>query len=204
MPVPRFVHLRLHSEYSITDGLVRIDDAVARARDDGMGALALTDLANLFGMVKFYKATRAKGIKPVIGADVWVGTKGDKPARVILLVASRQGYLRLCDLISRAYLSNQQRGRAEIDRAWLREGAGGTTGLIALSGLLTGPGAGDIAQSLAAGDNFGAEALAKEWAALFLRYISPAHGGKADGGNQERTEKGSAVLTYLAFGQIDQ
>ncbi len=167
MPAPRFVHLRLHSEYSITDGLVRIDDAVARARADGMGALALTDLANLFGMVKFYKATRAKGIKPVIGADVWVGAKGDKPARVILLAASHQGYLRLCDLISRAYLSNQQRGRAEIDRAWLRAGAGGTAGLIALSGLLAGPGAGNIAQALAAGDNNGAEALANEWSVLF-------------------------------------
>jgi DNA polymerase-3 subunit alpha len=63
MPQPSFVHLRLHSEFSIVDGIVRIDDAVERAAADGMGALALTDLANVFGMVKFYRAARAAGLK---------------------------------------------------------------------------------------------------------------------------------------------
>ena len=72
--LPQFVHLRLHSEYSITDGIVRIDAAVARAAADGMPALALTDLANLFGMVKFYSAARNAGIKPIIGCDTWVGS----------------------------------------------------------------------------------------------------------------------------------
>ena len=72
MSDPTFVHLRLHSEYSIVDGIVRIDDAVAAAADDGMPALALTDLANVFGMVKFYKAARAAGVKPIIGCDVWI------------------------------------------------------------------------------------------------------------------------------------
>ena len=70
---PEFVHLRLHSEYSITDGLTRIDEAIAQAAADGQPALAITDLANLFGMVKFYTAARAKGVKPIIGCDVWVG-----------------------------------------------------------------------------------------------------------------------------------
>jgi hypothetical protein len=65
MGAPRFVHLRMHSEYSVSDGAVRIDDAVERARDDGMPALALTDAANVFGMVKFYRAARAAGVKPV-------------------------------------------------------------------------------------------------------------------------------------------
>ena len=72
MAAPQFVHLRLHSEYSITDGVVRIDDAVQAASNDGMGALALTDLGNLFGLIKFYSAARASGVKPIAGADVWI------------------------------------------------------------------------------------------------------------------------------------
>ncbi len=169
MSTPRFVHLRLHSEYSVTDGLARIDDIVARAVADGMGALGLTDLSNLFGMVKFYKATRANGVKPIIGADVWISNpqERDKPSRALLLAASHQGYLRLCALLSRAWLSNQHLGRAEIDKLWLRDAEGGSAGLIALSGLLGGPGAGDIAQALAAGNKEAAEALANGWAVLF-------------------------------------
>ncbi|MBL8384231.1 MAG: DNA polymerase III subunit alpha [Burkholderiales bacterium] len=169
MPAPRFVHLRLHSEYSVTDGIARIDDVVARARDDGMGALAVTDLANLFGMVKFYKACRARGIKPVIGVDAWIANASDpaKPSRALLLAASRAGYLRLCELLSRAWLANQHLGRAIIDKQWFRDAEGGSGGLIALSGLLAGPGAGEIAQALAGGNAEAAEALANEWAALF-------------------------------------
>ena len=104
MSAPRFVHLRLHSEYSVTDGLARVDDIIARARADGMGALGITDLANLFGMVKFYKAARGKGIKPVVGVDAWISnpTERDKPTRALLLATSREGYLRLCTLLSRA------------------------------------------------------------------------------------------------------
>ena len=91
---PCFVHLRLHSEYSITDGIARLDDVIARARADGMPALALTDLANLFGMVKFYTAARGAGIKPIIGCDVWIGDddaadKQESPARLLLLVKNQ-------------------------------------------------------------------------------------------------------------------
>ena len=84
---PKFVHLRLHSEYSIVDGIVRIDDAVAAAAADGMPALALTDLSNLFGMVKFYQAARGQGLKPLIGCDVWLSneTDRDKPYRPSVL-----------------------------------------------------------------------------------------------------------------------
>src|SRR3990170_5383447 len=136
----RFVHLRLHSEFSITDGIVRIDDAVARAVEDRMPALAITDLANVFGMVKFYNAARGSGIKPVIGCDVWIENEQerDKGQRLLLLVQSPKGYLRLCELLSRAWLENQHRGRAEIKRSWLvkagTQGGTGTEGLIALSG----------------------------------------------------------------------
>jgi DNA polymerase-3 subunit alpha len=163
MVAPRFVHLRLHSEYSVTDGIVRIDDAVRRAAGDGMPALALTDSANLFGMVKFYKAARGSGVKPIIGADCWIrnDVDRDKPQRLLLLCTSRAGYLRLCELLSRAWLDNQHRARAEIERAWFEEVGG--EGLIALSGAA----AGDVGQALAAANTAAAERCARQWAALF-------------------------------------
>ena len=163
MAAPRFVHLRLHSEYSVTDGIVRLDEAVSRAAADGMPALALTDLANLFGLVKFYRAARAAGVKPIVGADCWVQNPADrdKPGRLLLLCSSRAGYLRLCELLSRAWLRNQYRARAEISRAWLEER--GTQGLIAVSGAASG----DVGQALAADNTEAAERLARGWAALF-------------------------------------
>ncbi|MEW6314564.1 MAG: DNA polymerase III subunit alpha [Pseudomonadota bacterium] len=162
MKSPSFVHLRLHSEYSIVDGIVRLDGALDKAAADNMPALALTDLGNLFGMVKFYQAARNNGIKPVIGCDVWLAndSDADKPHRLLLLCQSRVGYLRLCELLSRAYRENQRRGRAEIDRRWLAEGS---EGLIALSGAHLG----DVGQALLAGHAEQAEVLAAEWNALF-------------------------------------
>ena len=175
----RFVHLRLHTEFSITDGIVRIDDAVARAVEDGMPALAVTDLANVFGMVKFYNAASARGIKPVVGCDVWIENEleRDKGQRLLLLVQSHKGYLRLCELLSRAWLENQHRGRAEIKRSWLEraggkpgakgakgaQGASGTEGLIALSGAACG----DVGMALAQDNTAQAERLAQEWSGLF-------------------------------------
>ena len=160
---PRFVHLRMHSEFSVADGIVRLDRAVERAKADGMPALALTDAANLFGMVKFYGAARAAGVKPVIGADVWIQNEADrdKPSRLLLLCASREGYLRLCTLLSRAWLRNQHRARAEIARGWLEEA--GTDGLIALSGAAMG----DVGLALLADHAEAADAMARAWAKLF-------------------------------------
>ena len=80
MTAPRFAHLRLHSEFSITDGMVRLDDAVAQAVRGGMPALGISDLNNLFGMVKFYKQCRSKGVKPVIGVDMWVSPPRQRAA----------------------------------------------------------------------------------------------------------------------------
>jgi DNA polymerase-3 subunit alpha len=162
MLAPRFVHLRMHSEYSVNDGIVRIDDAVGRAAGDGMPALALTDTGNVFGMVKFYGAARAAGVKPIIGADCWLQNDADrdKPFRFVLLCASRQGYHRLCELLSQAWLANQHRGRAEIARPWL---ASGTEGLIALSGAA----AGDVGQALMGDHLEAADRLARGWEALF-------------------------------------
>jgi len=153
----------MHSEYSVIDGIVRLEDAVLRAVADGMPALALTDLANLFGLVKFYGAARAAGVKPVVGADCWIQNPADreKPSRLLLLCASRPGYLRLCDLLSRAWLRNQHRGRAEIARSWLEED--GAEGLIALSGASFG----QVGQALLADNTEAAERLARDWSALF-------------------------------------
>ncbi len=161
MPNPAFVHLRLHSEFSITDGIVRIDEVVARAAADGMPALAITDLANVFGMVKFYKAARAAGVKPVVGCDLWITNESerDKPHRLLLLVQSRPGYLRLSELLTRAWLENQHRGRAELKKSWFAEG---TEGLIALSGAAQG----DVGAALLQ-DRARAEQLAADWARLF-------------------------------------
>jgi len=163
--LPAFVHLRLHSEYSISDGLTRIDEAIEQAAADGQPALAITDLGNLFAMVKFYTAARGKGIKPIIGCDVWIGDeaadKNDGPVRLLLLAKNRGGYLRLCELLSAAYLAPRRHGRAEITRTQLAHGD--NSGLIALSG---GP-LGDIGQLLAAGKLDQADVRAQAWAQLF-------------------------------------
>jgi len=160
---PRFVHLRLHSEYSISDGIVQVDQAIARAAADAMPALGISDLANLFGMVKFYKGARGKGMKPVVGVDAWITNEAerDKPHRVLLICKSRRGYGQLCELLTRAYLDNKYRGRAEMRRAWFADG--GASDLLCLSGAMKG----EVGQALANGNVEIAERLAGEWAALF-------------------------------------
>jgi DNA polymerase-3 subunit alpha len=161
--VPAFVHLRCHSEYSIVDGIVRIDDYVKHAADDRMPALALTDLNNLFGAIKFYKAARGKGVKPIIGCDIWLENSANReqPSRALLLCQSHAGYLLLCQLLSRAYLSNQYRGRAEFKREWFAES--GTGGLLMLSGAM----AGDVGQACVQGNLDAAIKLASGWKDLF-------------------------------------
>ncbi|MFN0299362.1 MAG: DNA polymerase III subunit alpha [Burkholderiales bacterium] len=162
MAEPRFIHLRLHTEFSVTDSVVRIDDVVARAARDNMGALAITDLSNMFGMTKFYKAGRAAGVKPILGADVWITNDidRDKPSRMLLLCRSKAGYLNLSKLLSDAWISNRHRGRAELRRDWIAERA---DGLIALSGGANG----DVGAALAAGNDATAMKLAKSWAQIF-------------------------------------
>ena len=161
MPAPRFVHLRLHTEFSIVDGMARVDEAVAAAAADGMPALAVTDVANLFGAVQFHLAARAGGLQPVIGCDLWLTHEKnrDLPHRVAVYCRSREGYLQLCELLSRAYTENIWRGRAEVKREWLK----GATGLIVLSGAESG----DVGAALEGGNEAQAAALAAQWAADF-------------------------------------
>lgn len=109
-----FVHLRVHSEFSVVDGIVRIPDLIKRVAKLGQPAVALTDLSNLFGLIKFYKGARGAGIKPIAGCDVWLSNDDDpaKPFRLLLLVRNHQGYLNLCELLTKAFLTNQGKGRA--------------------------------------------------------------------------------------------
>lgn len=187
MALPRFVHLRLHSEFSITDGVVRIDDAIAAAAKDEMGALALTDLSNLFGLVRFYTAARSSGVKPIAGADVWISNplEPDQPHRLLLLVQNHSGYLNLCQLLSRASLDNQTRGRAEVDMTWFSEPAAKEEdkaakrtlafGLIALSGGRSG----EVGTALLAGQAQQAKQAALRLNALFPNsfYLEVQRGG---------------------------
>jgi DNA polymerase III subunit alpha len=158
-----FVHLRTHTEFSVVDGTLRVDDAVHAAREDHQVALAITDLGNLFGAVKFYRACRSAGVKPLIGVDLWLepvnGT--DKQAtRLLLLVSNSAGYLNLCQLLSRAWTANVQRAQAWVKWEWLAECH---EGLIALSGADSGA----VGAALLAGDGERAQALAQRLAAIY-------------------------------------
>jgi DNA polymerase-3 subunit alpha len=165
MAEPRFVHLRVHTEYSISDSIVRIDPLIAAARDDAQAALAITDLANLFGWIKFYKAARAAGVKPICGADCWLTNDADRdrPFRLLLLARNERGYRQLCELLSRAWLDNEYRGRGELRADWFdaadRDGQSYADGLIALSGAHEG----DVGATLMAGNESLALTLAQRW-----------------------------------------
>jgi DNA polymerase-3 subunit alpha len=161
--MPRFIHLRLHTEYSITDGIVQTEQAVAAAAADGMPALGISDLASLFGMVKFYQCARARGLKPIVGIDVWIEEESGRGghSRALLICKNRQGYGRLCELLTRAYRENKSRGRALLKKSWFEDGM--ADGMLCLSGAL----AGDVGQALAGGNVALGESLAREWARLF-------------------------------------
>lgn len=170
-----FVHLRTHTEFSVVDGTLRIDEAVDAAASDKMAALAVTDLSNLFGAIKFYSAARKAGVKPVLGADVWLEPEGGEkaPSRLLLLVQDRNGYLNLCEILSRGWLQNAQRAQAWIKWEWLEQLNGG---LIALSGGEQGA----VGQALLAQDGERAQALAQRLAGIFAKrfYIELQRAGQ--------------------------
>jgi len=159
---PQFIHLRCHTEYSILDGIVRIDDYVAAAKADRMPALAISDLSNLFGAIKFYRACRSSGIKPLIACDIWLENSNNREQayRALLLCQNQQGYLRLCQLLSLAFTTNQYRGRAEIKAEWLLQD---NQGLLMLSGAM----AGDVGQALLQSNRVLAEQHASRWQQAF-------------------------------------
>jgi DNA polymerase-3 subunit alpha len=159
---PAFVHLRVHTEYSLANGTIRIQPLVETTAGMMMPAIAVTDQSNLFAMVKFYRAAMKAGVKPVIGVDLWVteGSGSGQPTRIVLLCRHHEGFLGLTRLVSRTYTEGQQRGLPLLDKSWLE---GNTRGLIALSGGRSG----DIGQALLAGKTAQARTLLDDWCRLF-------------------------------------
>ncbi|HEA3083927.1 TPA: DNA polymerase III subunit alpha [Aeromonas dhakensis] len=133
MADPRFIHLRVHTDFSMVDGLQKINPIVGAAAADNMPALALTDQMNMCGLVRFYGAAHGKGIKPLVGADFWVQSSelGDEQFRLTLLAMDNDGYQNITLLISRGYQRGHVQGRPVIDKEWLVEHA---KGVIVLSG----------------------------------------------------------------------
>jgi DNA polymerase-3 subunit alpha len=171
-----FVHLRLHTEFSVVDGTNRIDEVVASAAADGQPALAITDFNNLFGAIKFYKEARGKGVQPILGAEVLLEGEGSAaPSRMVLLVQGSQGYLNLSELLARAWTRSVAKTQAVCTWAWLQELG---EGLIALSGAQAGP----VGQALLRGDDAGAATLALRLAGLFPHrfYLEVQRAGRPD------------------------
>nr|AQQ74531.1 hypothetical protein [uncultured bacterium] len=156
-----FVHLRVHTDYSLVDGIVRVKPLVHAVAEAGMPAVAVTDQSNLFALVKFYRAALEAGIKPIAGVDLFVedGDGRQRPSRIVLLCQDRGGYLNLTRLISRAYVEGQRHGVPMVRREWLD---GETAGLIALTGQQ-----GEIGRALEAGQPERARAALDVWRNLF-------------------------------------
>jgi DNA polymerase-3 subunit alpha len=187
---PSFVHLRVHSEYSLVDSTLRMPDKpdygdpakarrpnlVSRAVQMGLPALALTDESNLFALVKFYRAAEANGVKPIAGADLWIANPADaaSPTRLTVLCQSREGYLHLSQLISRSFTDGRHGDRALVEPSWFE---GHSAGLIALAGRES-----DIGRHLVAGKRDAALASAQAWLRHFddRLYLELTRCGHAD------------------------
>lgn len=157
-----FVHLRLHTEYSLSDSTVRLKPLMKAVEEGGMSAVAITDLNNLFALVKFYRLTTGSGIKPIFGIDIFVDNEEDEsqPFHMILLCQSIKGYHNLSKLISKAYLKGQANGTPKVTQEWIADYA---DGLIALSGGKSG----DVGKALIDGNQQRAEELAAGWSNIF-------------------------------------
>jgi DNA polymerase III subunit alpha len=175
----KFVHLHVHSEYSLVDGLIRVKGLVKAVAEKGMPAVAVTDRSNLFGAVKFYKAAQAAGIKPILGAELLIrdarlGQGTDAVFPLVVLCQNETGYLNVTRLVSQAYLTGQHLGMPLVDYTWLE---GATDGLIALSA----GGQGDVGRWLLAGKEDKAQAALREWQRLFPNryYVELVRTGRA-------------------------
>jgi len=153
-----FVHLRLHTEFSLVDSLVRIKKLVKRVAELDMPACGISDQCNFYGLIKFYKAAQGAGIKPIIGSDFWVASSDSegKPTLLTLFAMNNTGYKNIIELISRGWRQGQQQGVAYVQREWVSEFS---EGVIALSGGKFG----DIGMSLLAGRNAQAQEVLQAW-----------------------------------------
>ena len=143
---PAFIHLRLHSEFSLVDGTVKIKALAKRLAELNMPAIAVTEHVNLFSLVKFYNAARSQGIKPIAGADVLIYNPDEPtiPFRLTLLVNNNVGYVTLTELVSKAYQEGQYLGVPMLQYEWV---VANHQGLIAISGAMDG----DIGKALISG-----------------------------------------------------
>jgi DNA polymerase-3 subunit alpha len=173
--VKRFVHLHLHTEYSLIDSLIRIKPLVKTLRDANMPACAITDYSNLFALVKFYRAAQSQGIKPIIGADLRLYHNDNSSSHLVLLCQNNTGYNNLTRLISRSYTEGQRDNVPYIHTKWLK---GATDGLIALSGGIHG----HIGQTLLANNFELARQHVEAWKNLFPErfYLELQRTGRAN------------------------
>ena len=189
MTAQAFVHLHVHTEYSLVDSTVRIPALMEKAAADGMPAVAMTDQNNLFGLVKFYRRALAAGVKPIIGADLRISNddEKDRPYTLIVLCQDNHGYRNLSRLITRAYLEGRVRGEPMLRMEWLsRESC---EGLIALSGGLHG----DVGHALVVGHEEDARQRLSAWREIFgdRYYLELTRTG--------RSEEDDCVQASLAF-----
>jgi len=156
---PAFVHLRIHSEFSISDGIVRLKPLAEAAVEMQMPALAVTDIDNFFGLIKFYTAATAVGVKPLVACDISVEEAGEV-SPLVLIARNNTGYRNLSELISQAYLEGQGSGRPCVQKSWVKEKA---EGLIALS---AGP-HGQVGKFIQAGSSDLAYSALQNWMEIF-------------------------------------
>lgn len=176
MDSPGFVHLRVHTEYSMVDGLVRVKPLASQVAEFNMPAVGISDVNNLFALVKFYQAAQRTGIKPIVGADLFLKNEADprRPARITLICQNRQGYSNLTHLISLAYIEGQEQGVPQLESSWLQDHA---QGLILLSGFADGP----LAHALLEKNKTEAGRLCADWQNVFPNrfYLEVQRTGRA-------------------------
>jgi DNA polymerase III subunit alpha len=163
MSLQNFVHLRVHTEYSLLDSVVRVPQLIEAVQAAGMPAVGLTDECNLFAMVKFYRAAIARGVKPITGVDLWLREPGEReaPTRLTLLCQNEAGYLNLSRLVTRAYLEGERLATPLVEKSWLTQES--VAGLIALSGAWEG----DVGRALLLGRPALARRALNAWQELF-------------------------------------
>ncbi len=172
-----FVHLHLHTEYSLVNSVIRIKSLVDKVAEDNMPAVAVTDQSNLFAMVKFYRRAIQIGVKPIIGVDAWISNEDNpsQPYKLVFLCQNSEGYKNLTKLVSLSYTEGQHQGIPQIQKRWLQ---GHTNGLIALSGGVFG----DVGQALINHDESLATSRIDDWHKLFPKrfYLELHRTGKAN------------------------
>lgn len=177
MSTSSYVHLRVHSEYSIRDSIIPIPELIQKLQAQKVKSCALTDQMNLFGAVKFYQACERAGIKPIIGADVWVNNPAqlNNPYQMVMLCQNLEGYQNLIQLISRAYLEGQQGEFPCIEKTWLNNN---TTGLLAIADFKNS----DLVHAIQQHEKDNIDNCLREWQALFPGrfYLEIQRSGKRD------------------------